>query len=147
MDTHEKIRLLRQDKHWSREQMAKKLNMSTSGYAKIENGITQVNLERLQQIAQIFDIQLAKLLPDTGSSNVCWHNEGSLQQGYAFYNGNQEVILNMEKLNVQLQAAHNLLAEKDARIALLEKQLAVLQTLVTDKPVIESKSEGEMKTW
>lgn len=145
MDTHEKIRLLRHDKHWSQEQMAEKLNMSTSGYAKIENGVTQANLERLQQIANVFGIQLAKLLPDVGSSNVCWHNEGSLQQGHAFYNGNQEAMLNVEKLNMQLQAAQDLLAEKDERIALLEKQLAVLQSLVMQNP--KAQSEALMQTW
>ena len=38
MDTHEKIRLMRELNKWSQEDMAEKLSMSAGGYAKIERG-------------------------------------------------------------------------------------------------------------
>ena len=38
MKVHEKIRLIRESKHWSQEDMAEKLNMSLNGYVKIERG-------------------------------------------------------------------------------------------------------------
>lgn len=42
METHEKIRLMRELNKWSQEDMAEKLAMSAGGYAKIERGETQL---------------------------------------------------------------------------------------------------------
>jgi transcriptional regulator with XRE-family HTH domain len=36
--------------------------MSTNGYGDIERGVTDINLSRLQQIAQLFDIELSELM-------------------------------------------------------------------------------------
>lgn len=44
MNVHEKIRLIRELKHLSQEDVAEQLNISTSGYAKIERGESQLNL-------------------------------------------------------------------------------------------------------
>ncbi len=41
MHIHEKIRFLRQQKGWSQEKMAEKLDMTSNGYAKIERGETE----------------------------------------------------------------------------------------------------------
>lgn len=49
-------------KGWSQEEMAEKLEMAVSGYAKIEQGKTDINFSRLQQIAKIFEIELADLI-------------------------------------------------------------------------------------
>ena len=54
METHEKIRLIRELNKWSQEEMAEKLAMSAGGYAKIERGETQLNIPRLEQLAAIF---------------------------------------------------------------------------------------------
>ena len=40
MNVHEKIRKLRETKHWSQEEMAERMSMSLNGYAKIERGET-----------------------------------------------------------------------------------------------------------
>lgn len=58
MDTHEKIRLMRELNKWSQEDMAEKLSMSAGGYAKIERGDVQLNIPRLQQIAAIFNVDM-----------------------------------------------------------------------------------------
>ena len=52
METHEKIRLIRELNKWSQEEMAEKLAMSAGGYAKIERGETQLNIPRLEQLNQ-----------------------------------------------------------------------------------------------
>jgi len=49
-------------KGWSQEEMAEKLEMAVSGYAKIEQGKTDINFSRFQQIAKIFEIELADLI-------------------------------------------------------------------------------------
>ena len=62
MELHKKIRFMRMYKGWSQEEMADKLHMALSGYAKIERGKTDVNYSRLQQIANIFEVELSDLV-------------------------------------------------------------------------------------
>ena len=50
-----KIRLLRHQKGWSQEDVAKRLDISIPAFSKIETGITDVNLSRLNQIAKLFN--------------------------------------------------------------------------------------------
>ena len=45
MQTHDKIRSIREQSNWTQEDMAEKLNMSISGYSKIERGETKVNIK------------------------------------------------------------------------------------------------------
>lgn len=57
-----KIRLLRHQNGWSQEDVAKRLDISIPAFSKIETGITDVNLSRLQQIAKLFDMTIVQLL-------------------------------------------------------------------------------------
>ena len=57
-----KIRLLRYQKGWSQEDVAKRLQISIPAFSKIETGITDVNVSRLMEIARIFDMTLVQLL-------------------------------------------------------------------------------------
>ena len=57
-----KIRLLRHHKGWSQEDVAKRLDISIPAFSKIETGITDVNLSRLNQISKLFELSLVQLL-------------------------------------------------------------------------------------
>jgi len=57
-----KIRLLRHQRGWSQEDVAKRLDISIPAFSKIETGITDVNLSRLDQISQLFDLSIVQLL-------------------------------------------------------------------------------------
>ncbi|MDB5153805.1 MAG: helix-turn-helix transcriptional regulator [Mucilaginibacter sp.] len=57
-----KIRLLRHQKGWSQEDVAKKLDISIPAFSKIETGITDINLSRLEQISVLFDMTVVQLL-------------------------------------------------------------------------------------
>jgi transcriptional regulator with XRE-family HTH domain len=61
MRVHENIRFMRLYKNWTQETMANKLGISTLAYAKIERGETDINLSRLQQIAEVMEIDLTQL--------------------------------------------------------------------------------------
>ena len=83
MSVNEKIRKIREAKDWSQEQMAEKLNMSLNGYAKIERGESKIYLDKLEQIAQVFDIDVIELMQSDGK-NICFQIEsplGSVYQG------------------------------------------------------------------
>ena len=62
MELYEKIKFMRKFKDWSQELMAEKLDMAVSGYAKIEQGKTDINYSRMQQIAGIFGIEVVDLI-------------------------------------------------------------------------------------
>jgi DNA-binding XRE family transcriptional regulator len=65
MPIHEKIRLLRQVRGLTQEEVADKLNLSVNGYGKIERGNCDINLTRLEQIAEVFGVEIVDLLGST----------------------------------------------------------------------------------
>ena len=56
------IRLLRQKEYKTQGEIAKMLGISTPAFSKIETDITDVNLSRLKQIADLFGVEPASLL-------------------------------------------------------------------------------------
>lgn len=128
---NEKIRKVRESKAWSQEQMAEKLNMSLNGYAKIERGETKLYLDKLEQIAQVFDIDVIELMQSDGK-NICFQIEsplGSVYQG----GGETQMLIEIERLKLELSHAREkeglldkLLAQKDDEILTLKNTLKML---------------------
>lgn len=58
----EKIRKIRAIKGYSQEYMAELMKMSQAAYSDIENNKTKINLERVQEIAKIFEIDASELI-------------------------------------------------------------------------------------
>lgn len=56
------IRTLRRQKGWSQEDIAMRLDISIAAFSKIETGVTDVNLSRIEQIAATFEISIIELL-------------------------------------------------------------------------------------
>ncbi|SEN96227.1 Helix-turn-helix domain-containing protein [Mucilaginibacter gossypiicola] len=56
------IRLLRHQKSWSQEEAARQLAISIPAFSKIETGVTDINLSRLEQIAKLFELPVTELL-------------------------------------------------------------------------------------
>jgi transcriptional regulator with XRE-family HTH domain len=49
-DLGRKIKLMRQQNGWSQGDVAKRLDISVPAFSKIETGVTDINLSRLEQI-------------------------------------------------------------------------------------------------
>ena len=114
MKTYEKIRLMREMNQWSQEEGADKLNLSTNGYAKIERGETRLNLPRLEQIAEIFHIDLLDLLQSENKGFVCQINEGDNNSDISFYaTPSQELTAEIEKLKLTIKYQQELMLHKD----------------------------------
>lgn len=64
MNLKDKIKNLREMNGWSQEVIAERLNMSKNGYARIERGESKLNMERLEQIAKIFSIDIVDLIAE-----------------------------------------------------------------------------------
>lgn len=93
-----KIRLLRHQRSWSQEDVAKQLDISIPAFSKIETGITDVNLSRLQQIATLFGLSVVQLLT---------------------YNDTEE----QEKYNSEVETLTKKLQEREADVIDLQKKV------------------------
>jgi transcriptional regulator with XRE-family HTH domain len=56
------IRTFRHQHGWSQEDVANRLGISIPAFSKIETGVTDINLSRLEQIANIYEVNVVQLL-------------------------------------------------------------------------------------
>lgn len=68
MSIHSKIRSMRMIKGYSQEYMANKLNISQNAFSRLELGHAALTIDRLHQIASIFEIKIEELLTDSERS-------------------------------------------------------------------------------
>jgi transcriptional regulator with XRE-family HTH domain len=110
------IRNLRIKSGWSIGDAARRLGISTSALSKIETGVTDVNLSRLEQIAHMLDVKLVQLWePDFENAklsetnlNIARQKVSDLESEIASFQ--RKVILLYEKLRQQpssLQPVHS----------------------------------------
>lgn len=103
------IKRIREDKNISREEMADKLNMSLSGYAKIERGEVALTILRLEEIGQILNYTSTEIIEM----------------------GNQNTLIlcpTIEKTTIPIQSSDSLqLSDKDLYIQFLEKRIHELK--------------------
>lgn len=79
-DIYENIKKFRELKNISRQQMASELELSLSGYSKLERGEIDVSLSRITQIAKLLGVELSQLL-NFDSSQIFNLNNNQLVQG------------------------------------------------------------------
>lgn len=103
-----KIRLLRYEKGWRQEDVAAALKISVPALSKIESGITDLNLSRADQIAELFGISLAQLI-------ACDSTDQAL--------GND------------LETLSRLLEQRDAELITLQKKVIALLEELKMNPV------------
>jgi len=114
MEVYEKIRFLRESKNWSQEEMAEKLNMSLSGYSKIERGDTKVSIPKLKKIAEILDIELVELM-FLGEKHVAFL-VGDSNSGCNII-GSTELAFENQKLQLMIDHHKATIDQKNTEIA------------------------------
>ncbi|KMK52453.1 hypothetical protein RO21_00970 [[Actinobacillus] muris] len=122
MKINEKIRHLRETKNWSQEEMASKLNMSTNGYSKIERGESKINTERLEQIANILDMDMLELI-SIGERNVMFFQESVVSNSLNIMGSSQEIAFEIKNLKQEL-------SHKEEVIEMQKKEIAMLQQII-----------------
>jgi transcriptional regulator with XRE-family HTH domain len=120
MKVHEKIRTLREEKNWSQEEMAKRLNMSVNGYSKIERGETKAYIPKLEQIADVFEVDLIELIPQNGSYIYLNNNN----------NGGCHIIGSPAELAFEIQKQQLQLELKDKELALQQREIENLKEII-----------------
>jgi len=125
MQISEKIRLFRQLKGWSQEEMAHRLEMSVSGYGGIERGESDIPLSRLEKIAQVFKISLAELFSfnEKNYFHVGDNNTLTLSQINSLSLDSTTFQHELEKFHLQFE-------QQAKEIELLKQQNTDLRTLV-----------------
>lgn len=130
MSVHEKIRLVRQAKGLTQEEVANKLEMSVNGYGDIERGETDVNLSRLEQLANLFEITLAQLfgLDEKNAFSVIGTNNTGIGH-------NQNCTVNScpsdyLQLKIDFEKQELLIQQKDTEIELKNEKISDLNRII-----------------
>lgn len=106
------IRTIRHKNGWSQEHVAGRLGISIPALSKIETGVTDVNLSRLEQIATIFEVNVTQLLV------------------------NEESLAQLEPASSTTSIAQKKLVERENEIAALQKKVIELyEELYTKRSV------------
>ena len=125
MRVHEKIRLIRESKNWSQEDMAEKLKMSVNGYAKIERGETKAYNPHLERIAEVLDMELMELMP-VSDRHICLISGDNTNNGDGHninFGSSMELAFEIQKL--QLTNTH-----KDETIEHLKQDIVRLTEML-----------------
>lgn len=131
MIAHEQIRMMREIRHWSQEDMAEKLNMSVSGYAKIERGESKLSLDKLQKIADVFGMDVSQLMQHFEKGVLFLMSDNGDNASYnAVYYGQQDSAVELEKLKLTIAHQSELLKHKDDIISQKEREINTLQSML-----------------
>lgn len=128
MKTNEKIRQLRENRQWTQEEMALKLNMSTNGYAKIERGDTRSNLVRLEQISEIFGIDIVELLTYGEDSKISLTNSANNNSYSCIAFGDSDLKAEIQRLLLLLSHKEEIIEKQQREINLLNEMNEFLKT-------------------
>lgn len=133
MKTQDKIRAISTQQKISQEQMAERLDLTPQAYSKIESGKTKLSLDRIQQIAQILNIDVTKLIHNNDNGVFLLINENctneNLNNGAIIYHGNQQSI-NEQELKHDNEKMQLIITHKDEIIEQLKQENALLKQML-----------------
>lgn len=133
MKTQDKIRAIRTQQKISQEQMAERLDLTPQAYSKMESGKTKLSLDRIQQIAQILNIDVTELIHNNDNGVFLLINENctneNLNNGAIIYHGNQQSI-NEQELKHDNEKMQIIITHKDEIIEQLKQENALLKQML-----------------
>jgi len=123
----ERIKFMRNFYGWSQEQMAEKLQLATSSYAKIERGQSDVTFSKLQQIVEIFGIELSDLfkLNEKNVFNIICSTDVHEVSSINIY------TCDAAKFQHENEKLKFLVEQKDKEINLLQQHLNELREVIS----------------
>lgn len=127
MSVNDKIRMIRETKNWSQEEMAERMNMSKNGYAKIERGETKLNLHKLEQIANIFNIDVLELIKNDDKNVLFFMNDHNTN----YYGLNDNLKPEIDRLRLTISHQNELLKQKDLVIEQKNSEILALKEIIS----------------
>lgn len=107
------MKTIRQEKGITQEDVADKLNISQSSYAKLENGGTVIDIERLQEVADVLEVPNSEFIPETEKLEAT-----------------QVISKKGKKVKYFQVDGRKLLKERNKRIKELEKEVEFLRKML-----------------
>ena len=108
-----------EDRKMSQTDFADLLSMSQPAYSGLERGITHIKLDEISHIAEVLDIPVHELLPETSFLN---HPNSGNGSGITFGNCNFYI-----GTDVSVKAREEEKKSLEEKIRLLEKQIEIME--------------------
>ncbi len=123
-----KIKEIRMSKKLTKANMAEKLDISIQAYTKIENDATDINFSRLEQIATVYNMNVADLV-GFGEKASYHHSTHTGHNASVVNYGDNELNIQekYKSLEIKIAVLEERLNTKDNAIAQLNKLIEVLQ--------------------
>lgn len=112
-----KIKKLRSNSGITQEQMAQRVNLSLRAWQKIENGSTKLDIERLNQIAEILETSLIDMI--NADESIYVHQE--IAKNENIYN--KEVTIHNAISESERDLFNKVIRDKDKEIEFLRSLL------------------------
>ena len=108
MKVCEKIKHLRQAQNLSQEDIAEKLGMTANGYGGIERGEVDIKLSRLQQLSELFGVNLSDLIELNGKTvfNLITTDSGTQSYCSIDSTSSENIKLKCEVEKLQMEIAY-----------------------------------------
>lgn len=131
MEIYDKVRVMREIRQWSQEEMADRMGMSVTGYAKIERGQSKLHYDKLEQIANIFNISVNDLI-DLDKRMPTWYfGENNNHNIANYYSTDSAIHLELEKLKLIIENQQQLLHSKDLLLQQKDNEIKSLNEIIS----------------
>ncbi|MCW9709425.1 MULTISPECIES: helix-turn-helix domain-containing protein [Avibacterium] len=130
MEIYDKVRVMREIRQWSQEEMADRMGMSVTGYAKIERGQSKLHYDKLEQIANIFNISVNDLIDLDKRMPMWYFGENNNHNIANYYSTDNAVHLELEKLKLIIENQQQLLHSKDLLLQQKDNEIKSLNEII-----------------
>lgn len=100
--TAQKIRKIRMDLGFTSDFVAQELGISKSSYSKLENGHTELSINKVDSLSKIFNLPLVAILPVTQSSTINITNGDNSISGTQINHNNDPQLIQTIQTTIEL---------------------------------------------
>lgn len=125
---NERIRILREEHLFSQEQVAEKMGISPNSYGKLERGETKLTLDKLEQIANIFDMDVVELINSSNDKNISYQVNHYSSAINAVNIGAD--IAELKEAMVEKEKLQLIISHKDEKIEHLQQEISLLKEML-----------------
>ena len=120
----DRIRVCRVEKKLSQENLANEIGISITAYSKIERGLTNVSIGRLDQIAACLGVPLSRLMHPAEDIYRAINNIDMMKEDNHIHPSDinkQALLIRIENLQEEVIRLNKTIAEKDETIAIMKE--------------------------
>ena len=138
------IKAIRLAKGLKQEDVAEILGLAPSNYGRVERGLTEISVERLEKIAEIFEMSVTNVLNYDQENPVDYRDNAEY-----YYNLSIKLAKQLKKLEEEGQEREepesDIYSIKNKEIGDLKFKIKQLQEKIKDKEIIIQEKENTIK--